>query len=153
MNLIGIPTQHVLAREGLGLFPDRVANGDALQAREDALRGHCLTIMGAYRRIITGPPEYLRSSSFSRGDVQVRAGARHALRPACATASTTATASRDTHEGLNGVLWVQTSAEFWALTTATYNSAQVLLENALSLDKSWSAASSSRRVPRLCRRR
>ena len=34
---------------------------------------------------------------------------------------------------------MQTSAEFWALTTATYNGAQVLLERALS-DKSWSAA-------------
>lgn len=46
---------------------------------------------------------------------------------------------RDTHEGLNDVLWTQTSAEFWVLTTATYASAQVLLERALS-DKSWTAA-------------
>ncbi len=46
---------------------------------------------------------------------------------------------RDAHEGLHGVLWVQSSAEFWALTSATYNSAQVLLEQALT-DKSWSAA-------------
>ena len=49
------------------------------------------------------------------------------------------TGVRDAHEGLNGVLWVQTSAEFWALTSATYNSGHVLLERALG-DKSWSAA-------------
>ncbi len=48
-------------------------------------------------------------------------------------------AGRDTHEGLNDVLWTQTSAEFWALTMATYRSAQGLLERAIS-DKSWSAA-------------
>ena len=54
-------------------------------------------------------------------------------------APSTATDIRDTHEGLNGVLWVQTSAEFWALTSATYSSAQVLLERALA-DTSWSAA-------------
>jgi 5'-nucleotidase (lipoprotein e(P4) family) len=59
--------------------------------------------------------------------------------PGLSTTSTAATERRDTHEGLNGVLWVQTSAEFWALTIATYDSAQVLLERAL-VDKSWSAA-------------
>jgi acid phosphatase len=46
---------------------------------------------------------------------------------------------RDTHEQLNDVLWVQTSAEYWALATATYHGAQVLLEQAIS-DQSWSAA-------------
>ena len=46
---------------------------------------------------------------------------------------------RDTHEVLNSVLWVQTSGEFWALSTTTYNSAQVGLEQAMS-QKSWSAA-------------
>ena len=66
-------------------------------------------------------------------------GSSARVAPSPGTASTTATAGRDTHEGLNGVLWVQTSAEFWALTTATYHSAQVLLERALT-DKSWSAA-------------
>lgn len=59
--------------------------------------------------------------------------------PAPSSASSAAIETRDTHEGLNGVLWMQTSAEFWALTTATYNSAQVLLERAIS-DTSWSAA-------------
>ena len=41
-----------------------------------------------------------------------------ALRPA-------ANPLRDTHEILNAVLWVQTAGEFWALTSTTYNSAQV----------------------------
>lgn len=54
-------------------------------------------------------------------------------------ASRTAISLRDTHEDLNSVLWVQTSAEFWALTSTTYNSAQVALEQAKS-QKSWSAA-------------
>ena len=40
---------------------------------------------------------------------------------------------------VNGVLWVQTSAEFWALASTTYNSAQVALEQAKS-QKMWSAA-------------
>jgi acid phosphatase len=46
---------------------------------------------------------------------------------------------RDTHELLDAVLWVQSSAEFWALTSAIYNDAQVLLERAIS-EKSSSAA-------------
>lgn len=46
---------------------------------------------------------------------------------------------RDTHEGLNVVLWVQSSAEFWAVTTATYNSAQLALDHALN-DRAWTAA-------------
>jgi 5'-nucleotidase (lipoprotein e(P4) family) len=54
-------------------------------------------------------------------------------------ASRTAIPLRDTHEVLNSVLWVQTSAEFWALASTTYNSAQVVLEQAMS-QKSWSAA-------------
>lgn len=54
-------------------------------------------------------------------------------------ASRTAIPLRDTHEVMNGVLWVQTSGEFWALASTTYNSAQVVLEQAMSR-KSWSAA-------------
>lgn len=50
-----------------------------------------------------------------------------------------ATNPRDTHELLNGVLWVQTSSEFWAQTTAAYYGAQVALEQAMN-QKSWSAA-------------
>jgi acid phosphatase len=48
-------------------------------------------------------------------------------------------APRDTHEVLNSVLWVQTSAEFWALTSTTYASAQAVLAQA-KIQKSWSAA-------------
>jgi acid phosphatase len=59
--------------------------------------------------------------------------------PVPGRASSPATERRDTHEQLNDVLWVQSSAEYWALTSATYNGAQVLLERAVS-DKSWSAA-------------
>ena len=54
-------------------------------------------------------------------------------------ASLSASPLRDTHEDLNSVLWVQTSGEFWALTSTTYNNAQVLLEQTKS-QKSWSAA-------------
>lgn len=54
-------------------------------------------------------------------------------------ASRTAIPLRDTHEVLNSVLWVQTSAEFWALASTTYRNAQVVLEQAMS-QKSWSAA-------------
>lgn len=46
---------------------------------------------------------------------------------------------RDTHEDLNNVLWVQTSAEFWALTSTTYNNARVVMERAKA-QTSWSAA-------------
>jgi 5'-nucleotidase (lipoprotein e(P4) family) len=48
-------------------------------------------------------------------------------------------AGRDTHEDLNGVLWVQTSAEYWALASTTYDNAEVVLEQAKN-QKSWSAA-------------
>jgi len=54
-------------------------------------------------------------------------------------ASRTATPLRDTHEVMNGVLWVQTSGEFWALASTTYNGAQAALEQAMT-QKSWSAA-------------
>jgi 5'-nucleotidase (lipoprotein e(P4) family) len=68
-----------------------------------------------------------------------RAGSSARVSSGPGAASTAAAGRRDTHEGLNGVLWVQTSAEFWALTTATYDSAQLLLERALT-DRSWTAA-------------
>ena len=55
------------------------------------------------------------------------------------TASTPTIERRDTHEGLDNVSWVQSSAEFWAITSATYNGAQTVLERAIG-DKSWSAA-------------
>jgi 5'-nucleotidase (lipoprotein e(P4) family) len=58
--------------------------------------------------------------------------------PASAPAGT-ATKVRDTHELLNGVLWVQTAGEFWAQTSTTYNGAQVALEQAVS-QTSWTAA-------------
>ncbi len=47
--------------------------------------------------------------------------------------------SRDTHERLHGVLWSQTAAEYWALSSSTYHRAQLELESAIA-DKSWSAA-------------
>ena len=53
-------------------------------------------------------------------------------------ASPSAISLRDTHEDLNSVLWVQTSGEFWAITSTTYKSAQAALEQARS-QKSWSA--------------
>ena len=46
--------------------------------------------------------------------------------------------NRDTHETLNGYLWVQTSAEFQALASSIYRGAQMTLERALG-DTSWTA--------------
>lgn len=48
------------------------------------------------------------------------------------------TAVRDTHETLNGYLWVQTSAEFRALVSAMYRGAEASLERALA-DPAWTA--------------
>lgn len=45
---------------------------------------------------------------------------------------------RDAHETLNGYLWVQTSAEYRALTSSLYRGAQASLERALA-DRSWTA--------------
>jgi acid phosphatase len=59
--------------------------------------------------------------------------------PGASGASTAAVGLRDAHEGLNGVLWMQTSGEFWAMASVTYNSAQIVLDRAIS-EKSWSAA-------------
>lgn len=70
-------------------------------------------------------------ASAGRGPQVVAAGS--------STAPGAASAGRDTHEGLNGVLWTQTSAEFWALTTAAYNNAEARLGEALK-DRTWSAA-------------
>jgi 5'-nucleotidase (lipoprotein e(P4) family) len=59
--------------------------------------------------------------------------------PAGTAASGLVTVNRDTHEGLNGVLWMQTAAEYWALTSATYRNAQTTLEESLR-DTSWTAS-------------
>lgn len=48
---------------------------------------------------------------------------------------------RDTHEHLDGILWMQTSAEYKMLAQQQYRSAQDALDQALdSKDASWSAA-------------
>jgi acid phosphatase len=46
--------------------------------------------------------------------------------------------NRDAHETLNGYLWVQTSAEFNALSSSIYRTARESLERALA-DASWTA--------------
>jgi acid phosphatase len=51
-----------------------------------------------------------------------------------------AAAARDTHEQLEGVLWMQTSAEYWALASSTYAQARHALDMALA-DRTWTAAS------------
>ena len=66
-------------------------------------------------------------------------GPSGAASPTTAPASRTAANPRDTHELLNGVLWVQTSSEFWAQTTATYYGAEIALEQAMN-QKTWSAS-------------
>ena len=73
----------------------------------------------------------------SNGCASTGSPARVASTPGTSTSA--ATNIRDTHEGLNNVLWVQTAAEFWALTTASYNGAHALLERAL-MEKTWTAA-------------
>lgn len=46
---------------------------------------------------------------------------------------------RDTHERLHGVLWIQNSAEYQALSAMTYQRATEALDNALH-DRNWTAA-------------
>ena len=63
---------------------------------------------------------------------------------ACVTApkeplTTPKAAVRDSHEGLNGVLWVQTAAEYQTLARVAFSLAKSALDNALQ-DKSWTAA-------------
>lgn len=49
--------------------------------------------------------------------------------------------SRDTHERLHAVLWIQTSAEYGILAQQQYRAAQLALDKALdSRDATWSAA-------------
>jgi acid phosphatase len=48
-------------------------------------------------------------------------------------------AFRDAHEGLNGVLWMQTAAEYWALASSAYRHAQIALEESLR-DTSWTGS-------------
>jgi 5'-nucleotidase (lipoprotein e(P4) family) len=50
-----------------------------------------------------------------------------------------ARALRDTHEMLDGVLWMQTSAEYAAIASATYDRAAATLSAAIE-DRSWTAA-------------
>lgn len=55
---------------------------------------------------------------------------------------------RDTHELLDGVLWMQTAAEFWALSQSAFDRATQTLDRALA-DKNWTAALEQESVPSL----
>jgi acid phosphatase len=64
------------------------------------------------------------------------------VRPAAVPAgpgTPVAAGARDTHEQLEGVLWMQTSAEYWALASSTYAQARHALDVALA-DRAWTAA-------------
>jgi 5'-nucleotidase (lipoprotein e(P4) family) len=87
-----------------------------------------------YRHIAT----VLLMIALSGGCASTRAPSA-SVAPGASGASTAAAGVRDAHEGLNGVLWTQTSGEFWAMASGTYNSAQIMLDRAIS-EKSWSAA-------------
>lgn len=63
---------------------------------------------------------------------------RPATRPAPAAAPA-ATSERHTNENLNGVLWMQTGAEYRASALQAYRAARVQLDAALN-DKTWTAA-------------
>jgi acid phosphatase len=56
-----------------------------------------------------------------------------------ATPAPTPTPLRDTHESLQGVLWMQTSAEYQVLARTAYAAATATLDRALA-DPSWTAA-------------
>jgi 5'-nucleotidase (lipoprotein e(P4) family) len=72
--------------------------------------------------------------------VVVLAGCGPRTPPAVAPAPSTSTrVMRDTHEDLHAVLWMQTAAEYRALTSAIYGHAGDVLEGALQ-DRSWTAA-------------
>ncbi|HET7219690.1 MAG TPA: HAD family acid phosphatase [Vicinamibacterales bacterium] len=58
-------------------------------------------------------------------------------------AATAPTALRDTHELLEGTLWVQTSAEYASLAAAAYRNGQRALDEALQ-DATWTAATEQR---------
>ncbi len=49
------------------------------------------------------------------------------------------TTLRDTHERLDGLLWMQTSAEYQTLTNIAFNQARLTIDAALA-DKQWTAA-------------
>jgi 5'-nucleotidase (lipoprotein e(P4) family) len=59
--------------------------------------------------------------------------------PAATVAAPSVPSLRDTHEQLQGTLWMQTAAEYTALAMSTYRSAGEALSPALA-DPSWSAA-------------
>jgi acid phosphatase len=61
-----------------------------------------------------------------------------ALAGAALHGQTAAPAPRDTHENLNGVLWMQTAAEYQAITRGLYRLAAVQLDRALR-DPRWTA--------------
>ncbi len=56
-----------------------------------------------------------------------------------AATSTSSAAVRDTHEQLHAVLWVQTAAEYRALSLQAFNLAERMMDQALA-DGSWTAA-------------
>lgn len=53
--------------------------------------------------------------------------------------ATAATTTRDTHEQIHAVLWVQTAAEYRALSIQAFNLAEQMMDEALA-DRSWTAA-------------
>jgi 5'-nucleotidase (lipoprotein e(P4) family) len=67
------------------------------------------------------------------------AGQQPALSTGPSTPSSAAASVRETDERLNGVLWMQTAPEYWALAEAAYDRASLTLDRALA-DKTWTAA-------------
>ena len=56
-----------------------------------------------------------------------------------AAATASGSPSRDTHEQLQAVLWMQSAAEYWALSAPAYSRARAALDAAIA-DTSWTAA-------------
>jgi len=69
-------------------------------------------------------------------------------RPPPPATSAAGAGMRDTHELLDGVLWMQTAAEFWALSQSAFDRATQTLDRALA-DKNWTAALEQESVPSL----
>ena len=65
--------------------------------------------------------------------------APHTAAVPTAAATASGSPSRDTHEQLQAVLWMQSSAEYWALSAPVYSRARAALDAAIA-DPSWTAA-------------
>jgi acid phosphatase len=81
----------------------------------------------------------MRLMLLAAGLIVISGGCAPRTAAVSSAAPATSSLSRDAHEQLQAVLWMQSAAEYWALAAPVYSRARTVLDAAIA-DSSWTAA-------------